>query len=554
MKLRYATFVLLLTAGLTLTAQTRPAPPLAQRPAPMARTTPSLVVLVVVDQFRGDYIQRYGHTWTKGLRRLVDHGAYFPLAAYPYSGTLTCAGHATIGTGAFPRTHGMIANAWYDRDSKKSTACTADASAVSVPFGGRAGIEHHSAKWLLTTTFADELRNQLPITPKITSVSLKARSAIGMAGHGGDLVMWEEDDGTWATSTAFAKTARADVDAYAKAHPVDAQYGRVWDRLLPPAAYLFPDDSIGEPKYAMGTREFPHALTRAEGKPTPDFVNDWEKSPFSDEALADLALTFSEGFGTGAGTDMLAVSFSALDLVGHSFGPKSQEVQDVLARLDVQIGRLFDALDKRIGAGRYVVGFSADHGVAPMPERTTDAGLDGGRFTAGSVNTRIVEAWKTIASDGISPIASSTGTDIYFTPAALATIHASPAARQAVANAALSAPGIARLYWGDDLTTSAAGDDQIKRSAVLSFVAGRSADLILIPKQYWMVGSSGTTHGTPYVYDQRVPVIMMGYGIRPGRYLTTATPADIAPTLAWLTGITLPRADGRPLAEALVVR
>jgi hypothetical protein len=338
----------------------------------MARTTPSLVVLVVVDQFRGDYIQRYGHTWTKGLRRLVDHGAYFPLAAYPYSGTLTCAGHATIGTGAFPRTHGMIANAWYDRDSKKSTACTADASAVSVPFGGRAGIEHHSAKWLLTTTFADELRNQLPIPPRITSVSLKARSAIGMAGHGGDLVMWEEDDGTWATSSAYAKSARADVDTYAKAHPVDAQYGRVWDRLLPPAAYLFPDDSIGEPKYAMGTRAFPHALTRAEGKPTPDFVNDWERSPFSDEALADLAITFSEGFGTGAGTDMLAVSFSA-SIWSATVWPEESGSAGRLARLDVQIGRLFDASTS--GRRQPHVVASADHGWPDLsaPRR----GLDG---------------------------------------------------------------------------------------------------------------------------------------------------------------------------------
>lgn len=552
MTIRSATSMLVLTAGLSLAAQS-PAPPVATRQAAAPkRTTPALVVLIVVDQFRGDYVQMYGSKWTKGLRRLLDTGAYFPLGAYPYAGTVTCAGHTTIGTGAYPRTHGMIGNSWFDRDTKRSTACTADASVNAVPFGGLPGVEHHSPKWLLTNTFADELRNQSIVAPHVASFSLKARSAIGMAGHAGDLVVWEEDNGTWSTSTAFAKSPRADLDAYAKNHTVASQYGRVWDRLLPLSAYAFNDDGVGEAKNDGGTILFPHPQTRPEGKPDQTYMLNWERSPFADEALADLAMTFSEGFGKSAGTDMLAVSFSATDYVGHRFGPKSHEVQDVLARLDVQLGKLFDSLDRRVGAGKYVVAFSADHGVATIPEQVTAMGLDAGRFTAASVNTRITDAWKALSTDTASPIANSTGTEIYFTPAALATIRSTPAARQAIVDAALGAPGIARAYWGDDLALSTSGDDPVKRAAILSYMPGRSADLLLIPKQNWIAASVGTTHGTPYQYDQRVPVALMGFGIRPGQYLTTATPADLAPTLALLTGIILPRADGRPLVEAIV--
>jgi predicted AlkP superfamily pyrophosphatase or phosphodiesterase len=529
-----------------LAAQARP----ASRSA-AARSTPALVVLVVVDQFRADYVQRYSHQWTKGLRRMIDSGAYFPLAAYPYSGTVTCAGHTTIGTGAFPRTHGMIGNGWYDRDAKRSTTCTQDADAMSVPFGGRSGVEHHSSKWLLANTFADELRAQSGAAAKVVSISLKARSAIGMAGHGGDLVLWEEDAATWATSSAFAKTARPDVDAYARAHVIDSQYGRVWDRLLPLDRYLYDDKGLAEQVPTGWTDSFPHAQTRPDGKVDQLFYDNWERTPFSDEALADMAIEFSRPLGQSAGTDMLAVSFSSLDLVGHRFGITSHEVQDVLARVDLQLGRLFDALDRRVGAGRYVVGLSSDHGVAPLPEQMSAMGLDAGRFTAGSVNARMLEAWKPFARDATSPIANSNGLDVYFTPAAATVLRANAEARQAITQAALGAPGIWRAYWADDLAGLTATDDPILRAARLSYVPGRSADLLLIAKPYWMTPTGGTTHGTPHGYDQRVPVMLMGFGITPGRYLTGATPADIAPTFAVLAGITLARADGRALTEAL---
>lgn len=551
MTLRTITALLLLAAGLNLTAQTRPvaAPRSA---AVLPRATPPLVVLIVVDQFRGDYVPWYGHQWTRGLRRLVDTGAYFPLAAYRYAVTLTCAGHSTIGTGAYPRTHGMIANEWFDRDAKKRVTCTDDPSAAPVGFGGLPAKERHGSRMLQTNTFADELRNQSPVAPRITSVSLKARSAIGMAGHAGDLVAWLEDTGAWASSSAFVRQPRPDVDAFANAHAISAQYGRVWNRLLAPSAYLFSDEGVGEQKPDDGTVLFPHAQTRPGGAPDQTFVTNWERTPFIDEMLTDMALTFSEGFGTGAGTDVLAVSYSALDYVGHRYGPKSHEVQDVLARLDVQLGRLLDNLDRRVGAGRYVVAFSSDHGVAPIPEQVTALGLDAGRFTAASVNARLIDAWKPFATDAVSPIANSNGTDIYFTPAAMAVLETNAVARKALSDAALSLPGVGKTYWASDLDAGVTGSDPVRDALALSFYRGRSADLVLVARQHWMTSSGGTTHGTPYTYDQRVPVILMGWGIKAGRYLTSSAPVDIAPTLAYLSHVSLPRAEGRVLSEAVI--
>jgi predicted AlkP superfamily pyrophosphatase or phosphodiesterase len=513
------------------------------------RATPKLVVLIVADQFRADYIQRYGGMWTKGLRRLVDHGAYFPLAAYPYSYTVTCAGHSTIGTGAFPHTHGMVGNEWYDRATRRTTTCTNDPSVTSVPYGGRPGVEKHSARWMTTTTFADELRAQSTTPAHVVSVSLKARAAIGMAGHGGDLVVWEEDAATWASSSAFATAPNAALNTWTTAHPIAAQYGRVWNRLLPASRYFFADNGVGEPSSPDNPNVFPHRQVRPSGQPDQSFYDNWERTPFSDEMLADIAITASRSLGRGSGTDMLAVSFSALDLVGHRWGPASHEVQDTLLRLDVQIGRLLDRLDARVGAGNYVVGFSADHGASPIPEQMTAMGLDAGRFSTSALNARVVDAWKAATSDTASPIASG-GANMYFTPAAMTTIRSSRSVRDAITAAALSSPGIAYAYWSDDLAAGA-GDDPVKRAVILGYMADRSPDLTLIPKQYWMSAATGTTHGTPNLYDQRVPLILMGWGIKPGRYLTSATPADLAPTFAQLTGITLPRAEGRVLGEAI---
>ena len=214
-------------AAATLLTSTAPR---AQAPPVQAGSTPKLVVILVMDQFRADYIDLYGGRWTQGLRRIIDKGAYFTRAAYPYAGTVTCAGHATIGTGTFPATHGMTGNAWFDRLTKRMMPCVADVNATAVAFAGATGKERNSPDALKVPTFSDELQRQLPNRPRVVSVALKPRSAITLGGRGDDdtVVVWEEDDGTWSTSDAYTKTPWPDVDDFVRKHPISKDYGQTW--------------------------------------------------------------------------------------------------------------------------------------------------------------------------------------------------------------------------------------------------------------------------------------------------------------------------------------
>jgi predicted AlkP superfamily pyrophosphatase or phosphodiesterase len=544
----------LLAAALGVAAQTpaRTGPP---PPPPAAREPPRLVVLLVIDQFRGDYPDLYGQQWTHGLRRLFTSGAVFPLAEFPYADTVTCPGHASIGTGRLPSLHGMIGNEWYDQVLKRTVLCSYDQTATSVAFGGATGTEHHSLHNLLVPAFADELRLQAPHPSQIVSVALKPRAAMSLGGHGGPgaTVIWEEDRGVWATSDAYTKTPWPDVDAFVAAHPIAAAYGQTWTKLLPAPAYRFDDDAPGEASPAPWGRVFPHKLESRSGTPDNAFVSTWERSPFSDAYVADLAMHLVETRrlgGRAGSTDMLAASFAALDLVGHEYGPRSHEVQDVMARLDMALGKLFDALDRSVGAGRYVVALGSDHGVAPLPEQSTAIGLDAGRIASAELRRTVQTTTAQLLGEGTF-YAAFVDPLVYLTPGTADKLRAKPGAIDAMKSALGAVKGIARVYGPDELGGSTPTDDRFLQAWRRSYLPGRSGDFAVLPKPYWMVWGPGTTHGSPYGYDTRVPVVFMGAGIKAGRYLTPASPLDIAPTLAWLTHVTLSRTDGHLLVEAL---
>lgn len=517
-----------------------------------------LVVVLVVDQMRADYVDRYGHQWTRGLRRLMDHGAWFRQAAYPYFYTFTCAGHATISTGSIPATHGIVANTWYDRQTGKRVACTDDAQAPAVGYGAPAKGSYSAAR-LAVPTFADELRAQSGAPARVITFSIKARSAIMLAGHRADAATWFDSAvGAWETSTAYATVPVPFVEGFVKAHPVDRDLGKSWTRALPAQEYLYEDEAPGEKKSPNGSSAFPHPLQGKSGKPDAEFYGAWEASPFSDVYLVELAKAAVdvEHLGQGRGTDFLGVSFSALDLVGHAYGPRSHEVQDVLVRLDEALGRFFEHLDRTVGPGNYVVAFTSDHGVAPVPEQMLAEGMDAGRVSMEEVAERVEKALESLPGPSLKVVRYSAG-DIYFAPGVYAQLAAEPGRMRAVTEAILSVRGVARVLRSEDLAARRATTDLVERAASLSYFVGRSGDLTVVPKPYWFFAeeayATGTTHSTPYGYDARVPIFLMGRGIRPGEYLTAAMPADIAPTLAFLFGITLAPRDGRVLVEALVV-
>ena len=516
--------------------------------AAAAAPRPKLIVILVVDQMRADYFDRYSQQWSAGLKRLMDQGAWFRLAAYPYLNTVTCPGHATISTGAFPRSHGIALNEWWDRAEARLVPCTEDLRSPLVSYGRP--VKGGEGPWALRMpTLPDELRAQLPVSPRVVTVSLKARAAVMLAGRRSDASTWFDDEGAWVTSAAFATAPVPFVQRVVTANPLERELEAVWTRTLAHDAYLFEDAGAGERPPPGWTASFPHPLAPATKVAR---FERWDRSPYADEYLARLAEAAMDELklGQGPGLDYLAVSFSALDRVGHRFGPRSHEVQDTLVRLDRTIARLLDHLDRTVGRNRYVIALTADHGVAPIAEQTQAQGLAAGRLSTQKTADAVNGAIEPFLGPG-RHVARMVYTDLYFAPGVNEQLQAKPEAMRAAIDALLKTEGVWRVYRKADLAGGAETSDPSRRAAALSYVGDRSGDLIIVPQPYYYLSSDATTHGTAHQYDARVPVILAGLGIKPGEYLSAATPADIAPTLAFLAGITMAAAEGRVLVEAL---
>lgn len=523
---------------------------LALAPHPAARqpvsARPRLLVVVVVDQMRADYLTRLDGRFAAGFRRLLDEGAVFEQAFYPYLNTVTCAGHATIGTGALPKTHGAILNQWYDREARTLRTCTDDAAVTSYTYGHAEPARGHSAAALRVPSLGERLRRQWP-DARVVTFSMKARSAIMMAGKGATAVTWFGPRG-WQSSTAFGPP-RPELTKYLAQHPYTADDAQVWDRFLPLDTYTGADAGLGERPGFGWTRLFPHPLGGAPGR----FHDRWEESPYSDAYLGRMAEAAVREFRLGQreAVDLLGVSFSATDLVGHSFGPDSHEVQDTLLRLDRTLGALLTALDTAVGRDGYVLALSADHGVARIPEAARAAGGAGGRVPLASIRTAVERALTPL---GQGPhVARVEYTQVYLTPATRARVTAATLAPAVAAVKAL--PGVGAVVWHgapDDTPNGvpAALGDAVRNS----YDPERSGDLSVIPAEHWILvpgaspeGGDGTTHGTPHSYDQHVPLILLGRGVPAGRYTARVSPADIAPTLGHTVGVPVTGVEGRLL-------
>ncbi len=560
MRRLFTAFVLALS--LSVVATPLAAPPAAQAGPPRAvpRRTPKLVVLLVVDQMRIDYVEKFGQNWTGGLRRLMDQGAWFREAAYRHSATVTCVGHTSIVTGSLPRTHGIIGNDLWDRDAGKGGNCVADPDTTLVSYGAPAKGTATSTRNIRVPTLADEMRAQLSGPTRIVSLSLKDYTATSMAGRRADAVVWMSvSNMAFMSSSAYGAAPVPWLAEFIKTNPVETDLGKSWTKLLPESAYLYADDAEGELTPFGWTRAFPHAIKGEAAGPDKVFYNAWDTSPYSDAYLTRMAEASIDALklGQSAGTDFLAISFSALDLVGHAFGPRSHEVQDVLARLDVRLASFFAKLDKAVGRDNYVLAVTGDHGVSPVPEQMAALGLGGGRVLTGELIGRIEKALEPFLGPG-KKVARLSYNELYFDKGVYDKMRANPEAMRAALDAARATPGVARVFSADDLAAAhATSDDPIEAAALANFFPSRSGDFSVFLRPYYQFTSSGTTrggttHGSPYWYDRRVPIFLMGQGIKRGQYLGDAAPIDVAPTLAFLLGITLPAADGRVLNEALL--
>ena len=569
MKRRFV--VLLIVALLAFPAHSQ------QRGVPPKR--PRLVLLIVVDQFRYDYLERFSDLFgPNGFKRLQRDGASWATANYDHMPTYTAPGHGTMMTGAWPAESGIIANEWLDRPTgKRITSVTDDAVKL---LGGDASEAGSSPRRLLSSTVGDELRFFTNDRSKVIGVSVKDRSAILPAGRHANAAYWFSTvSGNMVSSTYYFNQLPAWVTTFNNSRPADKYFGAKWDRLLPENEYVKragPDSPSWEtvPSNSGDTNAFPHTVTGGATAAGRAFYGALDYTPFSNDLLVSFAqqAIVNEQLGQDDDPDVLTVSFSANDYVGHRYGPYSQEAMDVTLRVDQQIATLLDFVNARVGLNNTLVAFTADHGVAPVPEHAAALGLGGGRINANDVLAAIHSALTARYNpQGKSPDPSADyilkynnfgGTaeaflngNFYFNYDALKRDHVPlDEVSQVVAAAALTVPGIERSFTRAQLLRGAVSiTDPIERRVLHGFSPVRSGDVVLLAEPYKYLGETITaTHGSPYTYDTHVPLIIMGAGVTPGRYLEPATPADIAPTLSALLHITAPSsAVGRVLIEAL---
>ncbi len=543
------------------------------------------MLVIVVDQFRADYLERFGDLFAAngGLRRLMQGGAQWTNANFDHMPTYTAPGHATIMTGAWPSETGIIANDWYERETGRLVSNASDPEdkpdkARWQLFGGGERERASSPRRLIASTLGDEIRLVTNGRSKVIGISSKDRGAILPAGRHANAAYWFSPfTGNMVSSSYYFNEPPAWVARYNAARPADKYFGMEWTRLLKDTgeyerragADAPPWENIGT---VPDTNTFPHKVTGGAAAPGREFYSVLDYSPFSNDLLVGFAQAAieNENLGTDADTDVLSVSFSANDYIGHRFGPYSQEVMDITLRTDGQIGTLLDFINAKIGLQNTLVVFTADHGVAPIPEHAAAMNLTGGRIG----NTDIMNAArnavrarfgrtkgeeKDSTADYISePLYNA---NIFFNTVALKRdgINREDLER-VVAEAVLTVPGINRAFTRTQLETGAiTAGDVIGRRVLHGFHPRRNGDVILVqePFKYFSEGASPipATHGSPYTYDTHVPLIIMGQGLAAGRYAQPASPADIAPTLATLLRIQAPsNSVGRVLAEGLTLK
>jgi arylsulfatase A-like enzyme len=523
--------------------------PFAAGRQPASANTPKLLVVVVADQMRADHVVTFQQRWKRGFRVLLNEGAYFPRAEFPYLNNVTCAGHATIGTGAYPRSHGIVLNGWWHPEARQYLDCMSDPAARHVTYG-KAAASGSSAMRMLTPTLADELGAKQPAA-RVVAMGLKPRSTIPLAGRTGIVTWFDDRARSFVTAEPFSRTPVKEVAEFIAAEPFERDLGQVWALRERESTYRYADVMVGERPTAGWTALFPHPISGRAGADA-QFTERWQKSPYSDAYLARMASSLVESLQLGRRdeTDYLAIAFSALDMMGHDFGPRSREVEDLLMHLDAVLGALITRLDERVGRDRYVLALSGDHGVAPIPEQ-----MQAGRVVTEDIQqvaeNALVARWGMPASGRyVENVAVG---HVYFAPGVYERLRGEPATLAAIHQAILAMPGVARVLQADRLSLTA--DDPVTRAAAYGYYPGRSGALIVVPKEYWILelraDAEATEHGTMYSYDRRVPLFLLGNGIRQGRFPGRVSPADVAPTLAFLAGVPLPMAEGRVLREAL---
>lgn len=516
---------------------------------------PKLVVGIVVDQMRYDYLYRFQDKFSEtGFKRLMSQGMNFTYAQYNYIPTYTGPGHASIYTGSTPYLHGIISNDWYDKTLKKTVYCASDTTCKTVGANNTSG--QMSPSRLLGSTIGDELRMSNNGLSKVYAISIKDRAAILPGGHMANAVYWYDGkSGNFISSTYYTQQLPAWVTDFNTRKEPARLMATGWNLSLPESAYAvsMPDNGPGETDaFNEGKLTFPHSFEKITPEARLDKIR---VTPFGNELLGEFVQEFikNEKPGQGQYTDMLAVSFSSTDYVGHAYGPNSVEVMDTYIKLDKQISQLLDALDKSVGKGNYLLFLTADHAVKPNGDYLKENHLPNGNMDSKMVEDSLSQFSSRYF--GIKDIIETVeDNQIYFNQKTLLNSKIDLHLLNTVLISYL------RNTFQQMNTISSKEDFNSKMPtrtmstfALNGFNPYRSGDLMFDLSIGYLTGNyhEGTSHGASYDYDTHVPLLFYGWNIKPGESNTEVFVEDIAPTITNLIHVQEPNGTiGVPIIKA----
>jgi predicted AlkP superfamily pyrophosphatase or phosphodiesterase len=519
---------------------------------------PKLVVGIVVDQMRQEYLYRFHNKFGDGgFKRLMDDGFMLRNAHYNYAPTVTGPGHASIYTGSTPAIHGIISNEWYDKNLQKEVNCVNDPKQKAV--GGEEKGE--VSPWrLLSTTITDELKLFTQKRSKVIGVSIKDRGAVLPAGHLADGAFWYDGQaGKFITSTYYTVKLPEWVEKFNALKLPDQYLSQEWKTFYPIDQYVESgaDDTPYETR--LGGKDkptFPYNLSELRKK-----SNNFEllsATPFADDYLTAMAKAAISGEKLGADetTDFLTISYSTPDMIGHAMGPNSIEIEDIYIRLDKNLEDLFKTLDSTVGVGAYTVFLTADHAVADVAQYMKDSRIPSGYFNPANAKVTLNDYLKKFFP-GKDIVEAVDGDKVFFDQNAFQSDPRSSGiellvATELVVNYLLTQEGVANAYSESILRNGQYDEGGIKGMVIRGYHPKRSGDVHIVLEPGWYSSSrvQGTTHGSPYAYDTSVPVLFYGFGIRKGSSVKYHPITDVAPTLSILLQIKFPSGcTGQPIEE-----
>lgn len=518
-------------------------------------TAPKLIVGIIVDQMRYDYLTRFSnHYGEGGFKRLEKQGFSAKNHHFNYAPTSTGPGHASVYTGTTPSEHGIISNNWYDIETNNSIYCVDDNKYNSIGTTSDAG--KVSPDHLLTTTITDQLRLHTQMRGKTIAIALKDRAAVLPGGHTANAAYWFDGDdiGKWITSSYYMNALPKWVQAFNNSGKIQ-EYKKTWSTLKDITTYIESgvDNNAYEGLFETETAPvFPHNPPNLLDK-TKDFdiirATPWGNSLTTDFALEALE---NENLGSDTDTDFLAISYSSTDYIGHKFGVNSKEIQDAYLRLDLEIERLLNTLDTKVGIGQYTVFLTADHGAINVPAYLKNNKIPAGYLNEEETKTKLNE-FLTYTYGTTDLVKNISNNQIFLNRKVIANLDMNLVeVQEEIALELLEYTNINKVYTGNQMW-----QNEYNKGIPYLLQNGwhqkRSGDILLVPEPaYISYSKTGSTHGSPMIYDTHVPLLFYGNGIKKGSTYNKTEIPDIAPTIAVLLGIAFPNGTtGEPISAVL---